>query len=120
MIKFVKPSVRRALVCAAIVMVFVCVVVGIAMSTAMIVGSSDPTPVPTGEYVRLFIVNITMWGPIMVITAWFISVPVIVALAILVACIQVVDRPNEEEDAEAETEVPRRQATHDDRGDQAR
>ncbi|MDH6199029.1 hypothetical protein M2272_005696 [Mycobacterium frederiksbergense] len=107
MIKFAKPSPLRALVCVAVVTVFMCVVVGIAISTAMIVGSSDPAPLPTGEYVRLFIVNITMWGPIMLITAWFLSVPVILAAGLLVACIHVVDPPREDE---AETEADARGA----------
>lgn len=113
MIRFAKPSVRRALVCVAVVTVFVCVVVGIAMSTAMIVGSSAPTS--TGEYVRLFIVNITMWGPIMVITAWFLSAPVVLAVGVLVACIHVVDPPNEAESTEADRS---RLAARDDLGNE--
>lgn len=118
MIKFAKPSPLRALVCIAVVTVFVCVVAGIAMSTAMIVGSSDPTPLPTGEYVRLFIVNITMWGPILLITAWFISAPIILAVGLLVACIHVVDPTSDDEAGTAAD--PSELEADDDHGNQLR
>lgn len=85
MIEFAKPSPARALWCIAAVTVFTCVVTGIVMSIGMILVSSDSTPPPTGEYVRLFIVNITMWGPILLVTVWFLSAPVILAMGLLIA-----------------------------------
>lgn len=96
MIKFTKPSGRRALVCIAAVAVFACVVMGIALYTAAIVTHNDPNPVGAGEYVRLFVVDISIWGPIALLTVWYISVPVIVVVGILVAYIHVVDPPSDE------------------------
>lgn len=116
MIKLAKPSLLRALVCIAAVTVVACVVAGIGLYTAAIVTHNDPLPTGTGEYIRLFVVDITIWGPIALLTVWQISVPVIVAVGLLVACIHVVDPPNSEEGAEGS----QRQATHDDRGDQTR
>lgn len=87
MIRFFKPSPARALWCIAAVTVFTCVITGIAMSIAMILASSDSMSPPTGEYVRLFIVNITMWSPILLVTVWFLSVPLILGMGLLLAYI---------------------------------
>lgn len=88
MIRFVKPTLPRVVVCVLVVTAFTCVIVGIAISIAMIVGSSGTAPNPTGEYVRLFIVNITMWGPFMLIAGWPISLPAILVSGMLAAYIQ--------------------------------
>jgi len=34
---------------------------------------SDPGPIPIGDYVRLLVVDITMWGPVVLITVWPVS-----------------------------------------------
>ncbi|MUL84311.1 MULTISPECIES: hypothetical protein [unclassified Mycolicibacterium] len=120
MIKFAKPSFLRACTCVAVVAVFACVVAGIALYTAAIIAHSDPNPTPTGEYVRLFIVDITIWGPIALLTVWQISVPVIVAVGLFVACIRVVDAPSDQEagtESESDSVGP---ATRDDNRDHDR
>ncbi|WP_454788519.1 hypothetical protein [Mycolicibacterium lutetiense] len=92
----------------AVVAVCVCVLLGIATSIAMILKSTDPASIPTGEYILLFVVNITMWSPIMLITAWFVSLPVIVVLGLLAAYVRVVDQP-ERTGADADPPRPTQQ-----------
>ncbi|ABK73394.1 hypothetical protein [Mycolicibacterium smegmatis] len=94
MIRFAKPSSRRMLACTAAATAFVCTVAGIGLSVGMIAGSNDTSPVPTGEYVRLFIVNLTMWGPMLLLIAWPVSVPLILVLGILAASVHAAEPPN--------------------------
>jgi hypothetical protein len=102
MIRFARPSPLRALLCIAAVTVFACVVAGIALYTAAIVTHADPKPTAIGEYVRLFVVDITIWGPIALLTVWQMSVPAIVAIGMLVACIRDGASPSGD-DGESET-----------------
>lgn len=86
---FAKPSLRRALWSVAVVAVACCVIVGLAESIGLIVTSRDTSPVPDGgEYVRLVVLCLTFWGPILVLTVWFISVPVILVLGLLIASVR--------------------------------
>ncbi|WP_458317032.1 hypothetical protein [Mycolicibacterium brisbanense] len=96
MIKFCKPSLRRALVCILAVTLIACVSVGIVLYAVAIVTHNDPTPTPVGDYVRLLLLDLTFWGPITLITGWPIFVPVILALGTFVAAIRVVDPPDED------------------------
>lgn len=103
MIKFCKPSLRRALVCILAVTLVARISAGIVLYAVAIVTHSDPSPTPVGEYVRLLLLDLTFWGPITVITGWPIFVPVILAVGALVASIRVVDPPeNDEESTEAD------------------
>jgi hypothetical protein len=58
--------------------------------TAVIVAHRDPisnsSPTSTGDYIRLFIAFILLWGPSLLIIIWWASIPAIVALGILAAC----------------------------------
>jgi len=96
MIRFAKPSSRRMLACTAAATAFVCTVAGIGLSVGMIAGSDDTVPLPVGEYVRLFIVNLTMWGPVALLTVWFVSVPLIVILGVSAASVRIVAPPNDD------------------------
>lgn len=93
MIRFAKPTPRRLLVCTAATMVFVCAAAGIGLSVGMIAGIDDTSTIPTGEYVRLFIVNLTMWGPVLLLIAWPVSVPLILVLGITAACVRSAEPP---------------------------
>lgn len=84
--RFAKPSVRRVLWSILAVAAVSCVVAGIALSIGYIVDYNGPEP-PKGEYVRLVITCVTMWGPIFLLTAWPISIPAILVLGALAACV---------------------------------
>jgi hypothetical protein len=58
------------------------------LSIGYIVDYDGPQPVPKGEYVRLVIACLTMWGPVFLLTAWPISIPAILVLGFLVACVR--------------------------------
>jgi hypothetical protein len=61
---------------------------GIVLYSAAIINHGDPEPVPKGEYVRLFILDITFWGPMVLLAVWQVSVPVLGALGVLGACVR--------------------------------
>lgn len=52
---------------------------GIILYANAIATHNDPQPTPVGDYVRLFIVDITMWGPAVLLTVWPVSAPVVLA-----------------------------------------
>jgi hypothetical protein len=101
--RFAKPSVRRVLWSVVAVAAVSCVIAGIALSIGFIVDYDGPQPVPKGEYVRLVIACLTLWGPIFLLTAWPISTPAILVLGFLVACVRrtpVTDKGSERSVAE--------------------
>jgi hypothetical protein len=85
---FAKPSIRRVIWSIIAVAVVTCVVTGIALSVGFITGHDDNGPTPNGEYVRLVITCLTIWGPMSLLIAWQISIPVIIALGALASCIR--------------------------------
>jgi hypothetical protein len=85
---FAKPSIRRVIWSIIAVAVIACVVTGIALSVGFITGHDDNGPVPNGEYVRLVITCLTIWAPMYLLIAWQISVPTIIALGALAACVR--------------------------------
>ncbi|MEB3070374.1 hypothetical protein [[Mycobacterium] vasticus] len=84
---FAKPSLQRVIWSMIAVAVASCVVAGLAASIGLIVTARD-TPPDCGEYVRLVVMCLTFWGPILLLTIWFITIPVIIALGALVASIR--------------------------------
>ncbi|HEX7322012.1 MAG TPA: hypothetical protein VF299_03620 [Mycobacterium sp.] len=70
------------------VAVVCCVLAGLLLYGYAIVTHDDPEPTPKGDYVSLFVALLTMWGPIAVLTIWYITVPVIVAGGVLAASIR--------------------------------
>jgi hypothetical protein len=81
----VKPSIRRVIWSITAVVVTACVVTGIALTVGLFTGHHDNENVPTGEFVRLVIMCLTIWGPMYLLIAWQISIPVIIALGALAA-----------------------------------
>jgi hypothetical protein len=55
---------------------------------ALVNSHNDPSPTSTGDYIRLFIMFLWLYGPSLVVIAWPISIPVIVVLSLLVACVR--------------------------------
>jgi hypothetical protein len=84
--RFTKPSLRRVLWSILAVVAVCCVIVGIALSIGFIRGASGPAP--TGDYIRLVILCITFLGPIYLLIAWQITIPAMIALGALVACVR--------------------------------
>jgi hypothetical protein len=87
--RFAKPSVRRLLWSVVAVTVTCCVIVSSAyVIGAIVTATDDPAPPSTGEYVQLAVVFLTFWSPLLLLNFWYISLPVIVALGVLVACVR--------------------------------
>ncbi|HEX7322013.1 MAG TPA: hypothetical protein VF299_03625 [Mycobacterium sp.] len=87
-LRVVRPSLRRVFWSIVAVAVVCCVLAGLLLYGYDIVTHDDPEPTPKGDYVNLFVVELTIWGPIAVLTIWYITVPVIVALGVLAASIR--------------------------------
>jgi hypothetical protein len=83
-----KPSIPRVIWSMIAVAVVACVVTGIALSVGFINGHNDNGAVPNGEYLRLVITCLTIWGPMYLMIAWQISIPTIIALGALAACVR--------------------------------
>jgi hypothetical protein len=84
--RFAKPSLRRVLLSILAVVAVCGVIVGTALSSGFIRGATGH--VPTGDYIRLVILCITFWGPILLLTIWQITIPVMIALGVLAACVR--------------------------------
>lgn len=86
--QFRGPSVWRVLWSIVGVTVLCGIVAGIVLYANAIITHSDPEPTPTGDYIRLFLLDITFWGPMLLLTIWQVSVPVILVLGGLVASLR--------------------------------
>jgi hypothetical protein len=86
--RFTKPSLRRVLWSIVLVAVACCVIAGIAVSIGFILSNESSEPVPKGEYVRLFVVDITFWGPMYLLIVWWATIPAIIGLGVLAACVR--------------------------------
>jgi hypothetical protein len=64
------------------------VIVGFGLYIGAIATHNDIGHTPSGDYVRLFILDVTLWGPILVLTVWQVSIPVIGVLGVLVASVR--------------------------------
>jgi hypothetical protein len=86
---FAKPSVRRLLWSIVVTAAMSCVIVGIALVVGSVHGGHESAvPASAGEYVRWIILCLTLWGPVFVLTAWPYSVPAILAVGTLAACVR--------------------------------
>ncbi|CRZ14801.1 hypothetical protein [Mycolicibacterium neworleansense] len=90
MITFSKPTKRRVLRSLAAVVLASCVLTGIAVCVGFIV-NHEGEPVGGGEYVRLALLSLTLWGPMYLVIAWPLSVPLIAGITALVAYTHVRD-----------------------------
>ncbi|OSC26952.1 hypothetical protein B8W67_18290 [Mycolicibacillus koreensis] len=61
------------------------VLMGLVLYAAAIVTHHGPQPTPVGDYVRLFILDITVWGPLALVALWYVSIPVIVTIGVVVS-----------------------------------
>ncbi|WP_264073013.1 hypothetical protein [Mycobacterium cookii] len=66
---------------------------GIALAVGYTHGLTDPAPV--GEYIRLFVSFIVLWGPTYLLFFWWITIPALIGLGVLVASLRRGDAPNE-------------------------
>jgi len=64
------------------------VLAGLVLYANAIALHSDPGPTPIGDYVRLFVVDVTMWGPVVLITVWPVSAPVLVLSGLVAASLR--------------------------------
>ena len=86
---FAKPSVRRLMWSLVAVAVVSCLIAGIGLAIGSVrVGYESIVPASTGDYVRLIVLCLTFWGPVFVLTAWPFSLPTILALGALAACVR--------------------------------
>lgn len=72
------PSPQRMVVFLAAAVAVYSVAAGLVLYANAIALHSDPGTIPIGDYVRLFVVDVTMWGPVVLITVWPVSAPVLV------------------------------------------
>lgn len=84
---FVKPSPWRVLWSTIGVAVLCGVLAGVTLFAYETTLPSDP-PTPTGDYIRLFIWDILLWGPAYLLMVWQITVPVMIALGVLAASLR--------------------------------
>jgi hypothetical protein len=82
---FRKPSIWRVFWTTVAVAAAGSLLAGLGLFTGAIAKHSDAGRTSPGDYVRLFILDLTFWGPVLVLTVWQITIPVIVALGVLVA-----------------------------------
>ena len=86
---FTKPKPNRFLWSTIAVTLCCCVVVGLAAVIGMSLSARNTAPAADGgEYVRLVILCLTFWGPILVFTFWYITFPIIIAFGLLTASIR--------------------------------
>lgn len=90
MITFSKPTKRRVIRSLVAVVLVSCVLTGIAVCIGFIV-NHEGEPVSGGEYVRLALLSLTLWGPMYLVIAWPLSVPLVAGITALVACTHVGD-----------------------------
>lgn len=91
-LRFTKPSIWRVLSSVVTVAVAGSVIVGFGLYTGAIATHNDAGHTPAGDYVRLFILDLTLWGPILVLTVWQVTIPVIGLLGVLVASVRKTSR----------------------------
>lgn len=87
-LRVVRPSLGRLLCSTLLVAAVSCVITGIVLSIGFILGYNESQPAPKGDYVRLVVSSVTLWGPIYLMTAWWITTPVVIALGALGASLR--------------------------------
>jgi uncharacterized membrane protein len=92
-LRFTKPSIWRVLWSVVAVAVAGSVIVGFGLYIGAIAIHNDTEHTLTGDYIRLFIIDLTFWGPILLLTVWQVTVPVIAVLGVLVASVRKTSKP---------------------------
>ncbi len=83
---FAKPSLKRAVVSTTAVAVVSCVVTGFALAVGYTHRLTDAAPV--GDYIRLFITFVVVWGPTYLLFFWWATIPGLIGLGALVASVR--------------------------------
>jgi hypothetical protein len=91
-LRFTKPSLWRVLWSVVAVAVAGLVTVGFPLYIGAITTHNDTSRLPAGDYVRLFIVDLALWGPMVVLTLWQITIPVIRVHGVLQASVRETSR----------------------------
>jgi hypothetical protein len=86
-IRFTRPSLRRAIGSTIIVFVVSSIVVGIAVALGFIAGKDSAAPVAVGDYVRLVVASLTIWGPMYLLIAWQVSIPTVIGIGLILSSI---------------------------------
>ncbi|MEO8816292.1 MAG: hypothetical protein ABI307_13110 [Mycobacterium sp.] len=87
-VRFAKPSAWRVLWSIVAVAVMCCIITGIAVDIGFVLTHNETEHTPTGDYVRLFVVSIAFYAPMFLQIVWQVSIPVILALGLLLACMR--------------------------------
>ena len=90
---FAKPSWRRALWSIVIAFVLSSIVAGIAVAIGFVTGKDANASVSGGEYVRLTVASLTIWGPMYLLTAWQVTIPSVIGIGVLAASVRRKARP---------------------------
>lgn len=85
---FARPSVGRAIGFIAATVVVLGVLAGLVLFANAIATHHDSHPTAVGDYVRLFILDITFWGPMALLAIWQISMPLILGLGLAAASLR--------------------------------
>jgi len=84
----VKPSIGRVFYSILVVAILGCLLTGIALAIGYTLGYNESDPAPAGEYLRLVVTSVVLWGPILLLTAWWVSIPAVLVIGILAASIR--------------------------------
>jgi hypothetical protein len=87
-LRFARPSIWRVLWSVVAVAVAGSVIAGFGLYIGAIATHNDAGHTPAGDYIRLFILDLTLWGPILVLTVWQVTIPLIGLLGVLVASVR--------------------------------
>lgn len=79
-----RPSAQQIALSTLLALAIVCLVAGVVMAIGFAANVDDPT-VSTGEWTTMVILSMLLYGPMMVLTGWPITVPVTVVLGLVLA-----------------------------------
>lgn len=86
---FVKPSLWRLMWSVVAVAAGICVITGVAVFVGILVSHPPATDsVPTGDYVRLFVVCVVFYSLMYLWIVWWATIPAIIGLGVLAACVR--------------------------------
>ncbi|OBH14614.1 hypothetical protein [Mycolicibacter sinensis] len=55
---------------------------------AIVTGRNDSDPTTPGEYVQLAVMFLTFWSPILLLTFWYLTLPLIITIGLLIASVR--------------------------------
>jgi hypothetical protein len=87
-LRLTKPSVWRVLWSVVAVAVAGSAIAGFGLYIGAITTHHETGHTPAGDYVRLFLLDLMLWGPMLVLTVWQVSIPVIGLFGVLVASVR--------------------------------